>query len=168
MAEDQVAPQAFDCWDSSFPALGQSPDGHLIEIRYLRGVQADWFTEDAHHLFLENLYKISPASDRTGTRLNGPKLRLREPREMVSQPVVAGSVQVPPEGQPIVLMSERQTIGGYPQISHVISADIPKLARAWPGTQVRFRQVDLDEARHAWNELQHDLAILNTGLMLAI
>lgn len=151
-------------WHVSWPR----PDGHLIEIRYLRGVQAHWFTEEAHDLFSENLYKISPASDRTGTRLNGPKLMLREPREMVSQPVVAGSVQVPPEGQPIVLMSERQTMGGYPQIGHVISADIPKLARAWPGTQVRFRQVDLDEARNAWNELQHDLAILNAGLMLAI
>jgi antagonist of KipI len=85
---------------------------------------------------------------------------------MISQPVVLGSVQVPPDGQPIVLMSERQTIGGYPQIGHVISADIPKLARAWPGTHVRFREVDLDEARHAWNELQRDLGILKVGLMM--
>lgn len=65
-------------------------------------------------------------------------------------------------------MSERQTIGGYPQIGHVISADIPKLARAWPGTKVRFREVDLDEARHAWNELQRDLGLLNTGLMMKL
>ena len=150
-----------DKWHVSWP----HPDGHLMELRYLRGVQTDWFTEEAHRLFSENFYEISPSSDRTGTRLKGPKLKLREPREMVSQPVVAGSLQVPPEGQPIVLMSERQTIGGYPQIGHVISADIPKLARAWPGTQVRFRQVDLDEARHAWNELQRDLGILNVGLM---
>jgi KipI family sensor histidine kinase inhibitor len=151
-------------WHVSWPR----PDGRLIEIRYLRGIQAEWFTEEAHRLFSENFYEISPYSDRTGTRLKGPGLRLLEPREMVSQPVVAGSVQVPPDGQPIVLMSERQTIGGYPQIGHVISADIPKLARAWPGTHVRFRQVDLDEARHAWNQLQRDLAILNTGLMMAI
>jgi antagonist of KipI len=87
---------------------------------------------------------------------------------MVSQPVVCGSVQVPPDGQPIVLMSERQTIGGYPQIGHVISADIPKLARAWPGTQVYFREVSLDEARHAWDELQRELAILNVGLMMKL
>ena len=85
---------------------------------------------------------------------------------MVSQPVVFGSVQVPPHGQPIVLMSERQTIGGYPQIGHVISADIPRLARAWPGTKVRFRQVELDEARHAWNELQRELGLLSAGLMM--
>lgn len=149
-------------WHVSWP----HPDGNLIEIRYLRGIQADWFSGDSLRLFSESPYSISPTSDRTGTRLNGSKLKLREAREMASQPVVAGSVQVPPDGQPIVLMSERQTIGGYPQIGHVISADIPKLARAWPGTGVSFRQVDLDEARQAWNELQRDLAILNTGLML--
>ena len=150
-------------WHVSWPR----PDRLLIEIRYLRGVQANWFSEETRCLFSENLYKISPASDRTGTRLNGPKLTLNQAREMVSQPVVFGSIQVPPEGQPIILMSERQTIGGYPQIGHVISADIPKLARAWPGTQIRFRQVELAEARYAWNELQHDLAMLSTGLMLA-
>lgn len=149
-------------WHVSWPR----PDAKLIEIRYLRGVQADWFSKAARHAFSGDFYEISPTSDRTGTRLNGPKLKLEEPREMISQPVIFGSVQVPPDGQPIVLMSERQTIGGYPQIGHVISADIPKLARAWPGTQVRFRQVDLHEARHAWNELQRDLAMLNAGLML--
>ena len=149
-------------WHVSWP----HPDGNQIEIRYLQGIQADWFTGEAYRLFSENPYTINPGSDRTGTRLKGPGLKLREPREMISQPVVFGSVQVPPDGQPIVLMSERQTIGGYPQIGHVISADIPKLARAWPGTQVRFRQVDLDEATQAWNELQRDLAILNTGLTM--
>jgi KipI family sensor histidine kinase inhibitor len=144
------------------------PDGRLIELRYLRGMQADWFTGTARRLFSDTLYEICPTSDRTGTRLTGSKLVLEEPREMVSQPVVFGSVQVPPGGQPIVLMSERQTIGGYPQIGHVISADIPKLARAWPGTMVRFREVDLDEARHAWNELQRNLGLLNTGLMMKL
>jgi KipI family sensor histidine kinase inhibitor len=149
-------------WHVSWP----HPEGRLIEVRYLRGMQADWFTWGSHRVFSGSFYEISPTSDRTGTRLQGLKLSLKEPREMVSQPVIAGSVQVPPDGQPIVLMSERQTIGGYPQIGHVISADIPKLARAWPGTQVHFREVDLDEARHAWNELQRDLGILNAGLMM--
>lgn len=149
-------------WHVSWP----HPDGRIIEIRYLRGMQADWFSGEAHRFFSGNFYEISPAFDRTGTRLKGADLKLKKPREMVSQPVVFGSVQVPPDGQPIVLMSERQTIGGYPQIGHVISADIPKLARAWPGTQVRFREVNLDEARNAWNELQRDLGILNTGLMM--
>ena len=83
---------------------------------------------------------------------------------MLSQPVVAGSVQVPPDGKPIILLSERQTIGGYPQIAHVISADLPKLARAWPGTPIRFREVTLDEARIAWHSLKEQSALLQTGL----
>ncbi len=149
-------------WHISWP----HPDGRIIELRYLRGIQADWFSSAALRRFKESYYEISPTSDRTGTRLKGDKLELKQPREMISQPVVIGSVQVPPDGQPIVLMSERQTIGGYPQIGHLISADILKLARAWPGTHVRFREVDLDEARHAWNELQRDLGILKVGLMM--
>ncbi|MDP4626403.1 MAG: 5-oxoprolinase subunit PxpB [Akkermansiaceae bacterium] len=151
-------------WHVSWP----HPDGKVIEIRYLPGMQTNWFTEESHRLFSGSYYEITPTSDRTGTRLNGYKLKLNEPREMVSQPVIFGSIQVPPNGQPIVLMSERQTIGGYPQIGHVISADIPKLARAWPGTQVHFREVDLEEARHAWDELQRDLGILNVGLMMKL
>jgi KipI family sensor histidine kinase inhibitor len=151
-------------WHVSWP----HPGGRLIELRYLRGIQADWFSGLALRHFTESLYEISPTSDRTGTRLTGAKLELKEPREMVSQPVVFGSVQVPPDGQPIVLMSERQTIGGYPQIGHVISADMPELSRAWPGTKVRFREVDLDEARRTWNELQRDLGLLSCGLMMKL
>lgn len=151
-------------WHISWPR----PEGSIVELRYLRGMQADWFNGQAHRRLSGSYYEISPTSDRTGTRLKGAKLELKEPREMISQPVVFGSVQVPPDGQPIVLMSERQTIGGYPQIGHVISADIPRLARAWPGTQVRFRETDLDEARHAWDELQRDLGLLNAGLMMKL
>ena len=151
-------------WHVTWP----HPEGCMIELRYLRGMQADWFSQKSLRLFTENFYTVSASCDRTGTPLKGAKLELKEPREMISQPVVFGSVQVPPDGQPIVLMSERQTIGGYPQIGHVISADIPKLARAWPGTKVHFREVDLNEARDAWNELQCDLGILKAGLMMKL
>lgn len=140
--------------------------GSTIEVRFLRGVQAHWFAEESRKEFVESVYRVSPSSDRMGTRLDGAVLKLKEPREMVSQPVVFGSIQVPPNGQPIVLMSERQTIGGYPQIGHVISADLPLIARAWPGTVIRFREVTIDEARQAWFELQRDLGILQNGLDL--
>ncbi len=137
-----------------------------IEVRFLRGIQAHWFTEDSRREFVESFYRVSHTSDRTGTRLEGMKLELKESRDLVSQPVGFGSIQVPPSGQPIVLMSERQTIGGYPQIGHIISADLPLIARAWPGTAIRFREVSIEEARHAWFELQRDLGILQTGLDL--
>ena len=163
IGETTTAPVS-EKWHVTWP----QPNGRVIELRYLRGIQAGWFTGESRRMFRETSYAITPTSDRTGTRLQGAKLELLEPREMVSQPVVCGSVQVPPDGQPIVLMSERQTIGGYPQIGHVISADIPKLARAWPGTLVCFREVDLDEARHAWDELQRELGILKVGLMMKL
>ena len=85
---------------------------------------------------------------------------------MVSQPVACGSVQVPPDGQPIVLLAERQTIGGYPQIGHVISVDLPKLACAWPGTRVKFREVTWEEARELRRLEERDFKWLRTGLEL--
>jgi KipI family sensor histidine kinase inhibitor len=138
----------------------------LLEIRILPGVQQSWFTEKSLRTFRESIYQLSPMSDRTGIRLEGAALGRIGTNELLSQPVIAGSVQVPPDGRPIVLMAERQTIGGYPQIAHVISADVPKLARAWPGRQLRFREVSLDEARDAWRAHQRDLALQHAGLAL--
>ena len=99
-----------------------------------------------------------------GARLRA-EAELAEPREMVSQPVACGSVQVPPDGQPIVLLAERQTIGGYPQIGHVISVDLPKLARAWPGT-LEFREVTLETAWNLRCRKERDFNWLRTGLKL--
>ena len=114
--------------------VGQLEGNSRIELRFLPGVQQHWFSETARRRFRGEAYQLTPRSDRMGARLAGAELKLAEPREMISQPVACGSVQVPPDGQPIILLAERQTIGGYPQIGHVISVDLPKLARAWPGT----------------------------------
>jgi len=135
-----------------------------IVLRFLTGVQAPWFSQEARRRLQEELYRVTPQSDRMGTRLIGSALELETSREMLSQPVACGSVQVPPDGQPIVLMAGRQTIGGYPQIGHVISVDLPKLARAWPGAQVRFREVGWEEARELLLEEQQHLSWLRTGL----
>lgn len=137
-----------------------------IELRYISGVQQHWFSETARKRFQNEIYHLTPQSDRMGARLSGAELPLAEPREMVSQPVACGSVQVPPDGQPIVLLAERQTIGGYPQIGHVISADLPKLARAWPGTRVVFREITREEAVALRREAERDFKWLQTGLKL--
>lgn len=136
----------------------------ITELRFLPGVQASWFSETAGRRLRSEIYQISPEFDRTGVRLEGPLLELEKPGELVSQPVVEGSIQVPPDGRPIVLLAERQTIGGYPQIGHVISADLPKLARCWPGSPVRFREVTLAEAREAWRDLNREFGFLRAGL----
>lgn len=145
---------------------GRAEPGRQIELRYLPGVQETWFSYEARRRFREEIYQLTPNSDRMGARLTGMSLELAEAREMVSQPVVCGSVQVPPDGQPIVLLAERPTIGGYPQIGHVISADLPKLARAWPGTAVRFRKVTREQALNLRRREERDFAWLRTGLEL--
>lgn len=146
--------------------VGQMSRASQIELRFLPGVQEDWFSEEARRRFCTGVYQLTPKSDRMGVRLSGHKLDLEPPQEMVSQPVACGSVQVPPDGQPIVLLAGRQTIGGYPQIGHVISVDLPKLARAWPGTWVKFRQVTWHEAQDLKRREENDLAWLRTGLEL--
>nr|WP_281375533.1 5-oxoprolinase subunit PxpB [Haloferula luteola] len=148
-------------WRVGWPPL-ELPGGE-VEVRVLRGVQAHEFDDSTRRTFLSKAFRVSGQSDRMGMRLEGPRLESAG-REMVSQPVVAGSIQVPPDGHPIVLMPESQTLGGYPQVAHVISADLPRLARVWPGTVVHFREVELDEAILAWQELTGDLERLRLGL----
>jgi KipI family sensor histidine kinase inhibitor len=147
-------------------SVGRLPSGSVVELRYLRGVQADWFTDEALRQFGNEKFTVMPQSDRMGARLCGPRLLLRQKREMISQPVACGSVQVPPDGQPIVLMAERQTLGGYPQIGHVISVDLPRLAQAWPGASVRFVEVTRDEAVALRQQAEADLAMLQNGIRL--
>lgn len=137
-----------------------------IDLRFLAGVQDEWFSEKARSLFRNEVYRVTPNADRMGARLEGLPLELDRLREMISQPVVCGSVQVPPDGQPIVLLAERQTIGGYPQIGHVISADLPLLARAWPGTAVRFREISWAEAGELKRMERKNMIRLQAGLNL--
>lgn len=135
-----------------------------LELRFLRGVQSSCFTDEALEHFSGAEYQLSPFSDRMGARLDGPPLFPKNTAELVSQPVVTGSVQVSPDGRAVVLMAERQTIGGYPQIGHIISADLPKLARALPGTRLSFHEVSLADARKAWSQAQREIRLLQAGL----
>ena len=146
--------------------VGREERVSMIELRFLAGVQMAWFSEEARRRFQTEIYQLTPNSDRMGARLTGAGLHLAESREMASQAVACGSVQVPPDGQPIVLLAERQTIGGYPQIGHVIAVDLPKLARAWPGTQVKFREVTWEHAQHLRRLDERDFNWLRTGLEL--
>lgn len=124
------------------PAYAESP-----EIRITEGSQYVLFDEASREALASAIYRVQPASDRMGYRLAGERLKLIEPLEMVSEPVTFGTVQVPPDGQPIVLMADRQTTGGYPKIAQVISVDLPLLAQAQVGSEIRFRMVSLQEAQ---------------------
>jgi len=141
------------------------PAGRKIAVRYLPGPQWERFEARAIHEFEHESYEVTARQDRMGVRLHGPQLAIVTPREMRSQPVATGSIQVPPDGRPMVLMAERQTHGGYPQIGCVITADLPLLARALPGTRVRFRRVGLDDAWAALRSRERDFQWLKAALL---
>lgn len=115
-------------------------------VRVVMGPQADFFTEAAIERFLSADYVVSAQSDRMGFRLEGPLLEHAKGYNIVSDGIVAGSIQVPGSGLPIVLLADAQTTGGYPKIATVISADIPVLGRRRPGRSVRFTPVSVPEA----------------------
>ena len=118
-------------------------------VRVVLGPQADYFTDGAVKTFLSSAYTVSPQSDRMGFRLEGPPLAHAKGYNIVSDGVMPGSIQVPGSGQPIVLMADHQTTGGYPKIATVVSADLPLIARRRPGRPIRFASIEVREAeRH--------------------
>jgi len=119
-----------------------------VTVRVVLGPQDDHFAEAVRRRFLEEPWRVASTSDRAGFRLEGPALAHRGPSEIVSDGLVPGAIQVPPDGAPIVMMSEGPTTGGYPKIATVVSADLPLLAQLVPGEgEVRFRAVSVLEAR---------------------
>ncbi len=121
-------------------------------IRVVLGPQADFFTDGAVQTFLASAYTVSPQSDRMGYRLAGPALAHAKGYNIVSDGIVAGAIQVPGSGLPIVLMVDHQTTGGYPKIATVISADIPVIGRRKPGRAIRFVAVGVREAERLRRE----------------
>jgi antagonist of KipI len=122
-------------------------------LRVLEGAQSDWFTQAE---FYDQDFAVTPSSDRMGLRLRGMPLTMPN-REIVSEPVCPGSVQVTRDGQCIVLGVDGQTIGGYPKIAQVIAVDVDKLGQLRPGAKVRFRRVGMDEAVALYRKQQADL-----------
>jgi antagonist of KipI len=116
-------------------------------IRVTDGPQSDWFAESSWKTFCGNAFRVSERSNRMGIRLEGPPIPLDASREMLSEGVSLGAIQVPPSGQPIILFVEQQTTGGYPKIANVISADLHSLGQLRPRDEIRFERIEMIEAR---------------------
>jgi antagonist of KipI len=116
-------------------------------IRVTDGPQSDWFAESSWKTFCGNAFRISEQSNRMGIRLEGPPIPLDASREMITEGVSLGAIQVPPSGQPIILFVEQQTTGGYPKIANVISADLHSLGQLRPRDEIRFERIEMGEAR---------------------
>ena len=104
------------------------------------GPRDDWFTAGAVDALLSEPWIVSPQSNRTGLRLTGPRLDRSRNAELLSEGIVSGAIQVPPSGEPIVLLADHPTTGGYPVIAVVVTADLPLAAQARPGQEIRFVQ----------------------------
>lgn len=135
------------------PSYSPSP---LIEA--IEGPQADWFTKEGVDIFFGSRYRISSSSDRMGYRLEGMAIAAAREADLLSEGMCAGSVQVPPSGQPIVTMADSPTTGGYPKIACVVSADLPALAQVPFGEgQIRFKRTTVEEAQARYRAMMRDL-----------
>lgn len=143
-----VGPLPIDWRDRDGLALPEALRRHGLPqpVRVILGPQDDRFLPLAIERLLGAPYRVTPNSDRMGLRLSGPKLLHRAGADIVSEGVAPGSIQVPGDGQPIVLLADRQATGGYAKIATVISADMDFLGQAAPGDRVTFRTVDVATA----------------------
>jgi len=117
-----------------------------LMLRIVSGYQWNSFSKKERDKFFAGTYNVTPQNDRMGFRLSGEKITPNA-EGIISEPIAYGSIQIPPHGEPIILLKERQTIGGYPKIGSVIPVDCFRLAQAKPGTKITFSLVSLDQAR---------------------
>jgi antagonist of KipI len=116
-------------------------------LRVTAGPQSDWFREEAQKLFYRGTYRVTEESNRMGLRLEGAAIASAPGREMISEGVSLGAVQITASGLPIILFVEQQTTGGYPKIANVISADMSSLGQLRPRDELRFELVEMETAR---------------------
>jgi len=134
----------------------QYSDTPIVDV--IMGPQEDYFTEESIAKFISHEYTVSPTSDRMGYRLEGGKLIHRDKTELISEGMTMGAVQIPSNGQPIVMMADCPTTGGYPKIGTVASADLPLLAQCVPGkSKIYFRKTTVAKAQKKYRELMREL-----------
>jgi antagonist of KipI len=153
-------------WSASpefFPFLREDES-----VRVIKGRQYDDFTEKSKSMIFSEPFTITPKSDRMGYRMEGPKLTLVNKAEMISEAVSFGTIQVPADGNPIILLADRQTTGGYPKIAQVASVDLPYLSQFKPGEIVQFKEISLGEAQELLIDRERRLQHFKQGLLLKV
>jgi antagonist of KipI len=136
------------------------------EIRFVAGRHWDTLTLAARDLFTGETFRLGSASDRMGYRLEGVSLEGTERGTIASEAAAFGTIQLPPDGNPIVLMADRQTIGGYPRIGEVASVDLPLLAQLKSADKLAFRQISLPEAQELVHAQEKALALIGEAVKM--
>lgn len=137
------------------PAYASAPTVRVVPGRHTEEFSAEWLGRE---------FKVTAKSDRMGVRLAGLALARDRVEELTSMPVAPGTIQVPPDGQPIVLLAEAQTIGGYPQVGHVVTVDLPLMGQVRRGDTVRFEMITRDEAHALILARERALGLLRAGV----
>jgi antagonist of KipI len=140
--------------------------GEPLVVRALPGPEYAQFAPASQRAFWAEKFTVTTEADRMGCRLSGPALERNTNTELLSSAVTFGTVQVPAGGQPIVLLADRQTTGGYPRLAQVITADLGRLAQALPGTRLRFQLVELAEAQAQYLAQEQRLRALARAVQL--
>ncbi|WP_088007299.1 biotin-dependent carboxyltransferase family protein [Indiicoccus explosivorum] len=133
-------------------------------IRVMPGRQFRLFDEESRVRLFSEPFTVSLQSDRMGLRLEGHTLSLEEKQELISEAVAFGSIQVPPDGQPIVLMADRQTAGGYPKIGQIASIDLPLAAQLKPGDRITFEEISVEEGQWLYFHKERLIQELRTAI----
>jgi biotin-dependent carboxylase-like uncharacterized protein len=118
----------------------------IENIRVIKGTNFDYFSEEGKNNFFQKEFVVSKLSDRMGMRLEGPKIENIVNTNIKSEGLLKGVIQVPGDGNPIIMMSDHGTIGGYPKIGVVVSADYDRLVQISPGSKIKFKEIDLSDA----------------------
>lgn len=137
-------------------------------IRVFEDRQFNKISEGSINKFFSSEFTIDVKSDRMGYRLNGPKIELKEKLEMISEEVSIGTIQIPPDGNPIILLADRQTAGGYPKIAHVAFVDIPKIVQLKPNSKLKFKKITLEEAEKLYFEKEKYISDIKKAIKLVI
>lgn len=132
----------------NFPVNKFMPYSQMPTIEVIPAPQVDWFTPEGIRTFYESEYTLSPSFDRMGYRLQGMPIEKAFTQELISEGMTMGSIQIPADGQPIVMMADAPTTGGYPKIANVARASLPLLAQCEAGvSRIRFRKTTMEEAQ---------------------
>lgn len=141
------------------PSIGEN-----IAVRVTRGNQMQYFTQESIQKFYSKSYTVTPQSDRMGYRLAGDAVKLTAPLEMISEAVSFGTIQAPPDGNPIILLADRQTAGGYPKFAQVTISDLAVIAQICPGQTIQFIEVSLKEAEELYLKRENYLKEIKQAL----
>ena len=118
----------------------------IENIRVIKGTNFNYFSDKAKKIFFEKEFEVTKLTDRMGMRLEGPKIENIVDTNIKSEGIIKGVIQVPADGNPIIMLSDHGTIGGYPKIGAVISSDYDKLVQLAPGSKIKFKEINLSDA----------------------